>query len=218
MSAAPDAQRRAFWLRHLHQWHWISAGLCLVGMLLFAATGITLNHANAIEGKPVVTTRDATLPDTLRADLRSAAPAAGTGGARGGKAGVPLPDAVTGWLQSTFGVVPLAEHVEWSPAEVYVGLPRPGGDAFVTIDLATGEATYERTDRGWIAYLNDLHKGRHAGTAWSLFLDAFAIACIVFAATGFLLLALHARQRPRTWPVVSFGLVLPLVLALLFIH
>ncbi len=217
MSAAPDARRRGFWLRHLHQWHWISAGLCLVGMLLFALTGITLNHANVIEGKPVVTTRDAVLPAALQASLESAAPVA-SGASRAQKAAAPLPEAVAAWLRSTFGVVAVADRVEWSPGEVYVGLPRPGGDAFVTIDLASGEATYERTDRGWIAYLNDLHKGRHTGTAWMLFLDAFAIACIVFAATGFLLLTLHARQRPRTWPVVSFGFVLPLVLALLFIH
>ena len=38
-------QRRGFWLRTLHQWHWISSAICLIGMLLFAFTGITLNHA-----------------------------------------------------------------------------------------------------------------------------------------------------------------------------
>jgi hypothetical protein len=32
--------RRAFWLKHLHQWHWVSSAACLVGMLLFAITGI----------------------------------------------------------------------------------------------------------------------------------------------------------------------------------
>jgi hypothetical protein len=34
-------QRRAFWMRQLHQWHWISSALCLIGLLLFALTGIT---------------------------------------------------------------------------------------------------------------------------------------------------------------------------------
>ncbi|NIV36045.1 MAG: hypothetical protein GWN58_43325, partial [Anaerolineae bacterium] len=33
------------WLGTLRQWHWISSALCLVGMLLFSVTGITLNHA-----------------------------------------------------------------------------------------------------------------------------------------------------------------------------
>ena len=32
-------QRRGYWLRTLHQWHWISAAVCLVGMLLFSVTG-----------------------------------------------------------------------------------------------------------------------------------------------------------------------------------
>ena len=36
-----QARRRSYWLKTLHQWHWISAALCLVGMILFAATGIT---------------------------------------------------------------------------------------------------------------------------------------------------------------------------------
>ena len=40
---------RAFWLRQMRQWHWISAAICLIGMLLFAVTGITLNHAGKIE-------------------------------------------------------------------------------------------------------------------------------------------------------------------------
>lgn len=216
MTGAPDARRRAFWMRHLHQWHWISAGACLVGMLGFAATGLTLNHAGAIESKPVTTTATADVPADLRATLQAAAP---KGAAAGGKQqGVPLPATVATWLRTTFDVSPDTTSAEWSPGEVYVPLPRPGGDAFVTIDLATGEASFERTDRGWIAYFNDLHKGRHTGTAWSWFLDIFAVACLVFCITGLFLLAMHARHRPRTWPVVSFGVVLPLVLALVFIH
>src|SRR5690606_16470761 len=48
---------RAFWLRQLHQWHWISSAICLVGMLLFAVTGVTLNHAAEIEARPRVSER-----------------------------------------------------------------------------------------------------------------------------------------------------------------
>ena len=46
---------RSFWLRQFQRWHWISAAICLIGMVLFAATGITLNHAGSLESKPVVT-------------------------------------------------------------------------------------------------------------------------------------------------------------------
>ena len=77
---------------------------------------------------------------------------------------------------------------------------------------------YERTERGWISYFNDLHKGRNAGPAWGWFIDLFAVACIVFTATGLFLLQLHARQRRSTWPLVALGLLIPALLALLFIH
>jgi uncharacterized protein len=43
--SARQQARRSFWLRQLTQWHWISAAISLIGMILFAATGITLNHA-----------------------------------------------------------------------------------------------------------------------------------------------------------------------------
>ena len=43
--AKRKAQRRAGFLRQVLRWHWISAAICLIGMLLFAVTGITLNHA-----------------------------------------------------------------------------------------------------------------------------------------------------------------------------
>ena len=47
----PMQKSRAFWLKHLHQWHWVSAAGCLIGLLLFSITGFTLNHASAIGSK-----------------------------------------------------------------------------------------------------------------------------------------------------------------------
>lgn len=94
----------------------------------------------------------------------------------------------------------------------------PGGDAWLSLDRSTGAVEYERTGRGAIAYLNDLHKGRNAGPAWGWFIDVFAIACLVFCITGLFLLHLHARQRRMTWPLVGLGLLIPLLLALLLIH
>ena len=73
---------------------------------------------------------------------------------------------------------------EWSSDEIYVAMPRPGGDAWLRIDRASGDAEFEDTRRGWVSYLNDLHKGRNAGTAWSWFIDAFAVACLIFTLTG----------------------------------
>ena len=198
---------RAFWLRQMRQWHWISAAVCLIGMFLFAITGITLNHASQIEAKPHITARDGKVPAGLLQEIK----------AQSGPAKRPLPMSLRTWVADALAVKVDNRDAEWSQ-EIYVSLPRPGGDAWLSIDLANGEARYEQTDRGWIAYLNDLHKGRNTGAAWSWFLDVFAVACIVFCATGLVLLQLMARQRPLTWPMVGLGLVIPVLLALLFIH
>ena len=57
-----------------------------------------------------------------------------------------------------------------------------------------------------------------AGVVWFWFIDVFAVACVIFAVTGLALLWLHARGRPSTWPIVGLGLLIPVVIALLFIH
>ncbi|MAF01248.1 MULTISPECIES: PepSY-associated TM helix domain-containing protein [Herbaspirillum] len=209
-----DQKRRAFWLKHLHQWHWISSGICLVAMLVFAATGLTLNHAAQIEAKPQVTHRKATLPESLLAPLRQQAEAADAKG--GSKAA--LPSAVRDWVGRELAVTVDQQSAEWSADEVYVALPRPGGDAWLRVALEDGQVEYEKTDRGWISYFNDLHKGRNTGAAWSWFIDVFAVACLVFCITGLFLLQMHAGKRPATWPLVALGLVAPLLLALVFIH
>ncbi len=189
-------------------WHWMSSAVSLVGLLLFAITGFTLNHAADIEAAPVVTEKSARMPAALLADLKAAVP--GTDKAR-------LPRPVAEWVEQSFPVKASSE-AEWSEGEVYLPAPRPGGDAWVAIDLATGEASSEVTSRGWISYLNDLHKGRNSGGEWSLFIDIFSFACLVFAITGLFLLQLHSAKRKSTWPLVGMGLVIPAAIAVIFIH
>jgi hypothetical protein len=211
VSAAPARQAkrkwRGWWLKQLHTWHWMSAAVSLVGMLLFAATGITLNHAASIGATPVVTDRAGTLPPPLLRDLKATA-----------AADAPLPPRVAAAVARVVGLDAAGKPGEWSDSDVYVALPRPGGDAWVSIDRASGRITAEVTSRGWIAYLNDLHKGRNAGNAWGWFLDVFAGACILFTLTGLLLLQMHGKHRPATWPIVAAGVVIPIVLILVFIH
>lgn len=200
--------RKAFWLKQLHMWHWMSSAVCLIGLLLFAITGFTLNHAADIEGSPVVTEKSAALPPALLAQLSAAVPA---------DAKAPLPKPVADWVEQTFPVR-ASNEAEWSADEVYLPAPRPGGDAWVAIDLMTGAVTSEVTSRGWVSYLNDLHKGRNSGGEWSLFIDVFSFACLVFAITGLFLLQLHSAKRKSTWPLVGLGLAIPAAIAVIFIH
>jgi hypothetical protein len=213
IATSPDNRRRAYWLKTLHEWHWISSAVCLVGMMLFAVTGFTLNHAAGIEAKPRVTSHMGTIDSALRERLVQQAAAVK---ASNGKAG--LPEELQSWVRRQWSIETSGREAEWSDDEIYLSLPRPGGDAWLRLSLADGEAEYERTDRGWVSYFNDLHKGRNTGAAWSWFIDIFAAAALVFSITGLFILKMHAGNRPFTWPMVGMGLVIPMLLALLFIH
>jgi hypothetical protein len=193
-------------VRQFHTWHWVSSAICLIGMILFAITGITLNHAASIEGDPIVVTEERQLAPDLLAALEAVPD------------GAAVPEAVADWLADELDVSMRDRTPEWSAEELYVPLPRAGGDGWISIDRATGEVLYEDTERGWIAFLNDLHKGRDTGTAWRWFIDIFAVACVIFSLTGFLLLQIHARKRPATWPVVGAGVIIPLFLIVFLMH
>ncbi len=198
---------RFIWLGTVRQWHWISSAVCLIGMLLFAITGITLNHAAQIQVKPEIETVEVEVPEDLLQQLVIPEEEKAL-----------LPENLSQWLYTEHSIRAEGRLAEWSEDEVYLSLPRPGGDAWLTIDLTNGELFYEKTDRGWISYFNDLHKGRNTGLVWFWFIDVFAVACIIFCVTGLVLLYRHAGSRPTTWPMVGLGLVIPLLLAILFIH
>jgi hypothetical protein len=189
----------------VRQWHWVSSAFCLAGMILFAITGITLNHASSIESTPQTITIEAELSAGLLALLSQ-------------KDDGPLPLAIRQWLAAQHSIATSAAVAEWEDEEVYLALPRPGGDAWLSIDRASGSLIYEATERGWISYFNDLHKGRNTGIAWQWFLDGFAVVCLIFCLSGLWLLTQYARQRPGTWPVTALGVLLPFIILILTVH
>jgi len=209
MKASSSPQRRSYWLKTLHQWHWMSAALSLAGLIVFAATGITLNNAAWVEASPQVQAQTAAMPADIAAMLVERAEGPDKG---------PLPALAEQWLDQQLHIRIRGRTAEYSPDEVYVGLPEPGADAWLAVALPGGEVEYERTTRGWVAYFNDLHKGRNTGAAWSWFIDIFAVACLVFAFTGLFLMKMHAANRKATWPMTGLGILIPLILMLLWVH
>lgn len=203
---------KGFLLKILYQWHWISSALCLMGMLLFSVTGITLNHASQIEATPHVSSQKASTPPQLQHQLTQLA-------ARYDGKTAPLPSAAQQWLAKNQSIaLSSSQEAEWSLEEVYLPLPRAGGDAWLRFSLTDSSFEYELTDRGWISFANDLHKGRNTGVAWAWFIDVFAVACLLFSLTGLLILKFHAANRPLVWPVVGLGVLLPALLVILFVH
>ncbi len=97
---------------------------------------------------------------------------------------------------------------EWSLEEIYLGMPRPGSAMpWLRIDRKA-EPWSSKTAMRWIAYFNDLHKGRNTGSAMAWFLDVFSLACIVFYIDGLAILALHAaRAAPDLRQLTGLGLL-----------
>ena len=205
MASSPTA-KSGFWRNQLRQWHWISSAISLMGLLLFSVTGFTLNHATQIEAAPKITKVERQVPQATLTGLASVT------------ANTPLTLVQAKAIRSATGVDVRDATVDADEDGIYLTLSAPGVDSTLEISRIDGHATYERTDRGLVAVLNDLHKGRHSGLVWALFIDLIAIACVVFSVTGFGLLWLYARGRRVTWPLVALGLVLPFIFFLLFVH
>ena len=193
-----ESRRRMQLYRTMHLWHWISAAVCFAALTLFTVTGITLNHASAISAEPVVASGDAQLPENLRALLAASAAAEPMRRRRKSPRGRRT--------HSSFRCA--TRRRNGRKKSCICRLPVPDRDAWVSIDRASGAAKFETTDRGWLAYFNDLHKGRNTGIVWMIFIDVVAVAVLFFSLTGLVLLWIQARQRTSTWPLVGGGIAL----------
>lgn len=78
----------------------------------------------------------------------------------------------------------------------------------------SAQAELDVTDYGWVARLNDLHKGRHSGEAWKWLIDASALLMLVFILSGVALLLPKKHLELRTALVLGWvaidGRCLPL--------
>jgi hypothetical protein len=119
----------AFWKRQARTWHWMSGAICLLGMMLFALTGITLNHAHQIPAQVEVTEQEMILPgaalSSISTDIKFAEDSA-------------LPNDIVRAVRQEIGVNLAGKTSEWTDIDVYVSLPRPGGDGWISIDRETG--------------------------------------------------------------------------------
>ena len=74
--------------------------------------------------------------------------------------------------------------------------------------------TYQLTvdQQGWLALLNDLHRGRDAGGAWRWGIDAVGAFLALVAVTGLGLLLLLQKIRLRGLLTFTGGTIIALVL------
>ena len=85
-----------------------------------------------------------------------------------------------------------------------VSFKGPGYSADAFINRETGEYELTENRMGFVAILNDLHKGRDTGRAWARLIDASAIFMTLVSLTGMALIFFLKRWR-------ASGLVLALI-------
>jgi hypothetical protein len=169
------------------------AGFTLV--LLFAITGLTLNHQDFGLSDPEIKTKTISIPAEL---LKS-----------------PDRTAISSYLQQTLGVrSPVTDYRE-DDSEIQVIFAAPGRRTLVTIrrDERTGEV--EAENRGLFGRLDDLHKGFDAGTAWYWIIDFAAILLTVSSLTGMVTLLSLRTRRKSGFIVGAIGVITVVAIYLL---
>ena len=156
-------------------------------VLLFAITGLTLNHQNFGLSNPDITTKTISLPAKL---LES-----------------PDQAAVSSYLQETLGVrSPVTDYRE-DESEIQVIFAAPGKRTLVTINRSERTGEVEAENRGILGRLDDLHKGFDAGTAWYWIIDFSAILLTVSSLTGMVTLFSLRTRRKSGFIVGAIGVV-----------
>ncbi|HWE38894.1 MAG TPA: PepSY-associated TM helix domain-containing protein [Isosphaeraceae bacterium] len=112
---------------------------------------------------------------------------------------------VVEYLRKTHGIRGALAEFRADDRECTVTFKGPGyaDDAF--IDRASGRYELSQTFHGVVAVINDLHKGRDTGRAWSLVIDASAALMTVISLTGLVLLLYLKRRRIPGLVVVVLG-------------
>jgi len=172
----------AHWSRVLHTY------LSMVSfsiLLFFAATGITLNHQDRMTGAPKVTRFSGRLDPALV----------------GPSAGVQIDRArVVEQLRRAHSLRAPLSDFRVDDDVVNVSFKGPGYAADAFVDRRTANYDVTETKMGWVAIINDLHKGRDTGGVWAQVIDLSAVLMMLVSLTGLtLIFFLHKRLALGLW-------------------
>lgn len=186
--------RRRIAIRTAAVVRWIHIYLSMFGLaavLFFGVTGVTLNHPEWFgESERRVAVQGQMKPEWLHLDQ----PAGRIAGDDDESRRVAKLEVVE-HLRKTHGVRGAVSEFRADAAECTVTFKGPGYAADAYIDRSTGRYELTQTMHGFVAVINDLHKGRDTGTAWSVVIDASAIVLVVISFSGLVLLFYLKRKR-----------------------
>ena len=188
------------WSRWIHVYTSMTA---LLVVLFFGATGITLNHPSWTFGDDLETsTYDGTLPF----------PPSGVDG------NVAFLSA-SEFARKTYGITGEVDSFEVVSGKATISYRDPGYSAELFFDVQTGTYNVTVEQQGWVAVLNDLHKGRNTGNGWRWVIDVSAGLLVVLSLTGLgLQLVLRKRRRSALITAGVGALVIVVLIVVLTIR
>jgi len=86
--------------------------------------------------------------------------------------------------------------------ECLVSFKGPGYSADAFIDRESGRYRLSESYHGFVAVINDLHKGRDTGAVWSVVIDVSAVLMTAISLTGLVLL-FYLKLRRVTGVIVA---------------
>lgn len=182
----PLKQRLQTLIRLMH----IYASLIgLMTVLFFGVTGLTLNHPQWFDtGYQAVREDVGTIEKTLIS----------------GDAAETKKLEIVEFLRSKHGIHAALKDFHVDEYQLNVSFAGPAYTADISIDRETAEYQFNELRLGLTAIINDLHKGRDSGPAWSLFIDISAVLMVFISITGTLLLIwLKRLWKSGIWSIVG---------------
>jgi len=176
---------------------WLHIYLSMVSftiLLFFAVSGLTLNHADWFTtGKEVVTKDSGTVnlkwikvADTSKINKLQ----------------------LVEFLRNKHEVKGALNDFRIEEQELSLTFNGPGYVADVFIDRETGKYELSVTRMGVVAVINDLHKGRDSGKAWSWIIDISAVLMTLVSISGIILICFIKKKRLSGFIIAAAGTVI----------
>ena len=197
-TSRPEPHKRPLKLRIHTGLRWLHIYLSMISLLavlFFSVTGVTLNHPEWTFGLKETKTRvEGNLPAGFHTDK-------GTDWLK-----------VADYLREKHHIHGLTADKREDDQEGSIAFKAPGYSADVFFDIKTGAYKLQVINQGFLGQLNDLHRGRDAGTTWSRLIDVCGYILILVSVTGIALLLYLKKMRVSGLLTVIGGCILLLIL------
>lgn len=174
--------------------HLYASMVSLLVVLFFAATGITLNHTDWLWGNARA---EQSYQGTLPANWKQ--------------------DNSINWLQTAealraaYNLKGSVSDTRADEQEASISFRAPAYSADAFINPSDGSYTLKVVTQGAVAVLNDLHRGRDAGSAWGWLIDVSGGFLLLVSLTGFIL-SLYFKKTRSAALITALGGMLLVVL------